>query len=142
MNFAGYKHTVNGTISSNFTSIDCAVQSAHLCRQLRIERMQTYALGACRSGCRAPLLSGPWPKNNSIAPPFWRRLFLIGAISVCFSRERGREGEASASAIGCCLCCVVTNMFAGLHSSPCVFRLHQYSSNLFTILYYVSLCWN
>ena len=130
MNFAGYKHTVNGTISSNFTSIDCAVQSAHLCRQLRIERMQTYALGACRSGCRAPLLSGPRPKNNSIAPPFWRRLFLIGAISVCFSRERGHEGEASASAIsfsrehegeasaiGCCLCCVVRNMFAGLHSS-------------------------
>jgi hypothetical protein len=31
---------VVGIRLSNFTSIDCAVQSAHLCRQLRIERMR------------------------------------------------------------------------------------------------------
>ena len=43
--------------------------------------------------------------------------------------------EHESEAIGCCLSCVAMNMLAGVDSvSPCVFRLHQYSSNLFAIL--------
>ena len=100
---------------------------------------------SCRSGRRTPLLYGPWPNNKYIhRSPFGAVFFLLGASSVSFPAREGFGGvrvgdrlfrEHESEAIGCCWSCVAMNMLAGVDSvSPCVFRLHQYSSNLFTIL--------
>ena len=82
--------------------------------------------------------------STSIARLLALFFFLLGASSVSFPAREGFGGvrvgdrlfrEHESEAIGCCLSCVTMNMLAGVDSvSPCVFRLHQYSSNLFAIL--------
>jgi len=83
------KESVSDAESDPLTSPETMTECSHVNPPSTHDR--TPVLVACRSGCRAPLLSGPQPSNNSIAVarslqvPFWRRIFPFGAS---FSHER------------------------------------------------------